>query len=188
MRSNAGCRTFEVIFDEAALKKALAELEQKLADPAVWSDPAQGQQLSRERRRLQNDLDLINHLNGSEEEVRTLIEWAKEGEAVAEDLKKHLEKLGQDVEAAEIQKLLGGENDAKNAIVSIHPGAGGTESQDWAEMLLRMYLRWSEQKGLKTEMLDYQEGEEAGLKSATFIVSGPYVYGLLSSEVGVHRL
>ena len=188
MRSNAGCRTFEVIFDEAALKKALAALEQKLADPAVWSDPAQGQQLSRERRRLQNDLDLINHLNGSEEEVRTLIEWAKEGEAVAEDLKQHLEKLSQDVEAAEIQKLLGGENDAKNAIVSIHPGAGGTESQDWAEMLLRMYLRWSEQKGWKTEMLDYQEGEEAGLKSATFIVSGPYVYGLLSSEVGVHRL
>ena len=91
MRSNAGCRTFEVIFDEAALKKALAALEQKLADPAVWSDPAQGQQLSRERRRLQNDLDLINHLNGSEEEVRTLIEWAKEGEAVAEDLKQHLE-------------------------------------------------------------------------------------------------
>ena len=188
MRSNAGCRTFEVIFDEAALKKALAELEQKLADPSVWCDPSRGQQLSRERSRFQNDLDLIHHLNGSEEEVRTLIEWAKEGEAVAEDLKKHLERLEQDVEAAEIQKLLGGENDAKNAIVSIHPGAGGTESQDWAEMLLRMYLRWAEQKGWKTEMLDYQEGEEAGLKSATFTVSGSYAYGLLSSEVGVHRL
>jgi peptide chain release factor 2 len=188
MQSNAGSRTFEVIFDEAALKKALAEVEKRLADPAVWSDPAEGQRLSRERSRLQNDLDLIQHLNDREEEVRTLIEWAKEGESVAEDLEAHLGKLEQDIEAAEIKKLLSGENDAKNAIVSIHPGAGGTESQDWAEMLLRMYLRWAEQKGFKTEMLDYQEGEEAGIKSATFTMSGPYAYGLLASEVGVHRL
>jgi peptide chain release factor 2 len=101
-------------------------------------------------------LDLIHHLNGREEEVKTLIEWAKEGESVTSDLKTHLDKLEEEVEAAEIKKLLGGENDAKNAIVSIHPGAGGTESQDWAEMLLRMYLRWAEQKCFKTEMLDYQ--------------------------------
>jgi peptide chain release factor 2 len=134
------------------------------------------------------DLELIQRLNDREDEVRTLIEWAKEGESVVSDLKAHLEKLEQEVEAAEIQKLLGGENDAKNAIVTIHPGAGGTESQDWAEMLLRMYLRWSEQKDFKTEMIDYQEGEEAGIKSATFTASGPYAFGLLSCEVGVHRL
>ena len=188
MPSNAACRTFEVIFDEAALKRALAEVEQKLADPAVWSDPAQAQGLSRERSRLQNDLDLIQHLKDREEELRTLIEWAKEGESVADDLKTHLDRLEQEIEAAETQRLLGGENDAKNAIVTIHPGAGGTESQDWAEMLLRMYLRWAEQRGFKTEMLDYQEGDEAGIKSATFTVSGPYAYGLLCSEVGVHRL
>ena len=103
-------------------------------------------------------------------------------------LESHLDKLEGEIEAAEIQKLLGGENDAKNAIVTIHPGAGGTESQDWAEMLLRMYLRWAEQKGFKAEMLDYQEGDEAGIKSATFTLSGPYAYGLLASEVGVHRL
>ena len=103
-------------------------------------------------------------------------------------MKSHLDKLEGEIEAAEIQKLLGGENDAKNAIVTIHPGAGGTESQDWAEMLLRMYLRWAEQKGFKAEMLDYQEGDEAGIKSATFTLSGPYAYGLLASEVGVHRL
>ncbi len=131
---------------------------------------------------------MIHHLNGREEEVKTLIEWAKEGESVTADLKTHLDKLEEEVEAAEIKKLLGGENDAKNAIVSIHPGAGGTESQDWAEMLLRMYLRWADQRGFKTEMLDYQEGEEAGIKSATFTLSGPYAYGLMSSEVGVHRL
>jgi peptide chain release factor 2 len=133
-------------------------------------------------------LELIQRLNDREDEVRTLIEWAKEGESVISDLKTHLEKLEQEVEAAEIQKLLGGENDAKNAIVTIHPGAGGTESQDWAEMLLRMYLRWSEQKDFKTEMIDYQEGDEAGIKSATFTASGPYAFGLLSAEVGVHRL
>lgn len=181
-------KTYEVIFDQAALEKSLAEIEQKLSDPQVWSDPAQGEKLSRERSRLQGDLDLIRELDDREEEVRTLIEWAQEGESVEEDLRTHLEQLEEEVEAAEIQKLLSGENDAKNAIVSIHPGAGGTESQDWAEMLLRMYLRWTERQGFKTEIIDYQEGEEAGIKSATFTVTGPYAYGLLSSEVGVHRL
>jgi peptide chain release factor 2 len=131
---------------------------------------------------------LIQRLNDREDEVRTLIEWANEGESVDSDLTTHLEQLEQEVEAAEVQKLLGGDNDAKNAIVSIHPGAGGTESQDWAEMLLRMYLRWAERKEFKTEMLDYQEGDEAGIKSATFTVSGPFAFGLLTCEVGVHRL
>jgi peptide chain release factor 2 len=84
--------------------------------------------------------------------------------------------------------MLGGEHDRKNAIVAIHPGAGGTESQDWAEMLLRMYLRWAERRGFKRELIDYQPGEEAGLKSVTFTVTGEYAYGLLSAEVGVHRL
>ena len=107
---------------------------------------------------------------------------------MAEDLETHLDSWLEAVEAAELQKLLGGEHDATNAIVKINPGAGGTESQDWAEMLLRMYLRWAEKRGFKTEMIDYQEGEEAGIKSATFGVHGPYAYGYLSSEVGVHRL
>jgi len=134
------------------------------------------------------DLDLIQRLKDREDEVRTLIEWAEEGESVDSDLKIHLDRLQEEVDAAEIQKLLGGKHDAKNAIVSIHPGAGGTESQDWAEMLLRMYLRWTERKEFKTQMIDYQEGEEAGIKSATFTVTGPFAYGLLSCEVGVHRL
>lgn len=120
--------------------------------------------------------------------MATLVEWAKEGESVGDELVSHLDAWKEQVEAAELQKLLGGEHDAANAIVSIHPGAGGTESQDWAEMLLRMYLRYCEAHELKTEMIDYQEGEEAGLKSATFAVNGPYAYGYLSAEVGVHRL
>ena len=180
--------TCEVIFDEAALRKSLQELEGKLANPEVWADPAKGEKLSRERGRLQTDLDLIRKLNDCEEEVSTLVDWAKEGESVGDDLVSHLDKWHEEVEAAELQKLLGGEHDRTNAIVSIHPGAGGTESQDWAEMLSRMYLRWAEKHEFETEMIDYQEGEEAGLKSATFTVTGPYAYGYLSSEVGVHRL
>jgi peptide chain release factor 2 len=116
------------------------------------------------------------------------VEWAREGENVESDLESHLDQWEHEVDQAEIQKLLSGEHDQTNAIVSIHPGAGGTESQDWAEMLLRMYLRWAEKRGFKTEMIDYQEGEEAGIKSVTFNVKGDYAYGYLSSEVGVHRL
>ena len=99
-----------------------------------------------------------------------------------------LDALDAEVQAGEIKKMLGGEHDRKNAIITIHPGAGGTESQDWAEMLLRMYLRWTERRGFKREIIDYQPGEEAGLKSVTLTVTGEYAYGLLSAEAGVHRL
>jgi peptide chain release factor 2 len=116
------------------------------------------------------------------------VEWAREGESVESDLESHLDQWEREVEQAEIQKLLSGEHDETNAIVSIHPGAGGTESQDWAQMLLRMYLRWAEKRGFATEMIDYQEGEEAGIKSVTFNVKGEYAYGYLTAEVGVHRL
>jgi peptide chain release factor 2 len=117
-----------------------------------------------------------------------LIEWAQAGEEVLDDLRKALEVFQSDVDAAEIKKMLGGPHDQKNAIVTIHPGAGGTESQDWAEMLLRMYLRWIERRGFKREVIDLQPGDEAGIKSATFIVAGDYAYGLLLAEAGVHRL
>jgi peptide chain release factor 2 len=117
-----------------------------------------------------------------------LVEWAEAGEAVDQDFGQALEAFDQEVQAGEIKKMLGGEHDRKNAIVTIHPGAGGTESQDWAEMLLRLYLRWTERRGFKREMIDYQPGDEAGLKSATFTVAGEFAYGLLSAEAGVHRL
>jgi len=117
-----------------------------------------------------------------------LIEWASEGEDVLAELASGLDALAEEVDAAETKKMLGGEHDRKNAIVTIHPGAGGTESQDWAEMLLRMYLRWAERRGFKRDVIDFQPGEEAGLKSATFTVTGEYAFGLLSAEAGVHRL
>ncbi len=117
-----------------------------------------------------------------------LVEWAEQGEAVGADLERGLDDLAKEVDAGEIKKMLGGEHDRKNAIVTIHPGAGGTESQDWAEMLLRMYLRWTERRGFGNKIIEVQPGEEAGIKSATFTVTGEYAYGLLTAEAGVHRL
>jgi peptide chain release factor 2 len=116
------------------------------------------------------------------------VEWAESGEPVESDLLKGLDEFQRDVELAETRKMLGGEHDRLNAIVTIHPGAGGTESQDWAEMLLKMYIRWTDRRGFKRELIDNQPGEDAGIKSATMMVTGDYAFGLLSAEAGVHRL
>ena len=130
----------------------------------------------------------MTSLTKRSDDLAVLVEWAGAGEPVEAELGQALDGLEQEVQAGEIKKMLGGEHDRRNAIMTIHPGAGGTESQDWAEMLLRMYLRWTERRGFKREMIDYQPGDEAGLKSATLTVSGDYAYGLLSAEAGVHRL
>jgi peptide chain release factor 2 len=140
------------------------------------------------RRRLEQDRDLMLSLKKRSDDLTVLVEWAEAGESVDAEFVQGLEALDREVQAGEIKKMLGGPHDAKNAIITIHPGAGGTESQDWAEMLLRMYMRWMERRGFKRELLDYQPGEEAGLKSATLTVAGDYAYGLLSAEAGVHRL
>ena len=121
-------------------------------------------------------------------DIGAYFELAREGEAVTGELRAELAMLRQTLDQLETATLLSGENDRLNAIVTLHPGAGGTESQDWAEMLLRMYRRWAERHGFKVSLVDYQPGEEAGLKSATFTVTGEYSFGLLSSEIGVHRL
>jgi peptide chain release factor 2 len=117
-----------------------------------------------------------------------LAEWVEAGEPVGEEFARALDDCAGQVEAGETKKMLGGEHDRKNAIVTIHPGAGGTESQDWAEMLLRMYLRWTERRGFKRDVIEVQPGDEAGIKSATMTVYGDYAYGLLLAEAGVHRL
>jgi peptide chain release factor 2 len=121
-------------------------------------------------------------------DLAVLAEWAEAGEPVADDLGRALDDLSTLVDAGETKKMLGGEHDRKNAIITIHPGAGGTESQDWAEMLLRMYVRWTERKGFKREIMDFQPGDEAGIKSTTLTISGDYAYGMLLAEAGVHRL
>ena len=127
-------------------------------------------------------------LKKKSDDLAVLLEWSDAGEMVDAEFEQAIAALDREVEAGEIKKMLGGEHDRKNAIITIHPGAGGTESQDWAEMLLRMYLRWMERRGFKREILDYQPGDEAGLKSVTLTVAGEYAYGLLSAEAGVHRL
>jgi peptide chain release factor 2 len=142
----------------------------------------------RERKRLEEVISLEGDLARRSDDISAYFDLAKEGENVAGDLQRELESLRELVDKVETETLLSGENDARNAIVTIHPGAGGTESQDWADMLLRMYLRWAERMGFQTEMYDYQPGEEAGIKSATFAVNGEYAFGLLTSEIGVHRL
>ncbi len=142
----------------------------------------------RERKRLESLLALEGDLARRSGDIAAYFDLAREGEDVSADLQRELESLGELVERVETETLLSGENDGLNAIMTIHPGAGGTESQDWAEMLLRMYLRWAERQGFKTEMYDYQPGEEAGIKSATFSVLGQYAFGYLTSEIGVHRL
>jgi peptide chain release factor 2 len=142
----------------------------------------------RERKRLEEtvatDADLARRI----EDITAYFDLAREGESVVEELRKEIDALRELSEKLETQTLLSGENDFRNAIVTIHPGAGGTESQDWAEMLMRLYLRWSERQGFQTDLNEYQAAEEAGIKSATFTVTGDYAYGLLSSEIGVHRL
>jgi peptide chain release factor 2 len=176
------------IFDAPRLREQLAQIEKKISDPSVWSNPEQSQQLMRERKRLEGSLASDSDLARRSEDIDAYFDLVREGEAVEEDLKREIADLRDVVEKLETRTLLSGENDARNAIVTIHPGAGGTESQDWAEMLMRMYLRWAERQGFQTVLNDYQAGEEAGIKSATFTVSGDYAFGLLSSEIGVHRL
>ncbi len=176
------------IFDAPTLRSQLAEVEKKVADPALWSDPARSQQLMRERRRLEETLSKDAELERRVGDIGAYFDLAREGEAVVEDLRKEINDLREMADALETQTLLSGDNDMRNAIVTVHPGAGGTESQDWAEMLLRMYLRWAERQHFQADLNEYQAGEEAGLKSATFTVTGDYAYGLLTSEIGVHRL
>ena len=141
-----------------------------------------------ERSRLERTIARQEQFESSIEDAGVLFEFAEEDEASLRELRELVARLEHDISQAETEMLLAGENDQRNAICTIHPGAGGTESQDWAEMLLRMYLKWAEARSFKTEVLDYQPGEEAGLKSVTFTVTGEYAYGLLAAEAGVHRL
>src|SRR3954447_10568667 len=140
------------------------------------------------RRRLEDDHSLRDSLKRRADDLGVLIEFVEAGEDVAADLERDLSAYESEIEAAETKKMLGGEHDRSNAIVTIHPGAGGTESQDWAEMLTPIYLKGMERRGLKREVLDLQPGEEAGIKSVTLNVTGDYAYGLMLAEAGVHRL
>ena len=176
------------IFDGARPADELARVEQQAAAPDFWKDQASAQKVMQRRRRLEDDISLSGSLKRRVDDLAVLVEWAQAGEPVGDELTRGLDELGSEVESGETKKMLGGEHDRKNAIITIHPGAGGTESQDWAEMLLRMYMRWAEQKSFHASLVDSTPGEEAGIKSATVLIEGENAYGLLSGESGVHRL
>ncbi|HWB17802.1 MAG TPA: peptide chain release factor 2 [Vicinamibacterales bacterium] len=175
-------------FDESRLQRELSEIETEVAHPELWKDPSAAQKLLQRRRRLEDDRALAETLRRQSDDLGVLVDWARQGEDVTGDLERGLETFGRDIQTGEIRTMLGGEMDRKNAIITVHPGAGGTESQDWAEMLLRMYIRWTERRGFKREVIDLQPGDEAGIKSATLTIAGDYAYGLLTAEAGVHRL
>jgi peptide chain release factor 2 len=180
--------TCGAIFDAADPASELRALDARAGAADFWKDQAEAQKTLQRRRRLTEEIELRNSIVRKLDDLGVLLEWAEQGEDVSADLQRALDALEEEVEAAEVKKMLSGEHDRANAIVTIHPGAGGTESQDWAEMLLRMYLKWAERRGFKREVLDYQPGEEAGIKSATITLGGENAFGLMAAEAGVHRL
>ncbi len=178
------------IFDYASKRERLEEVGRELESPNVWDDPSRAQELGRERARLDTIVSGIDSLTASLTDASELLEMAvADGDdATAQAVVGDLAKLEAQVGKLEFQRMFSGKMDATNAFVDIQAGAGGTEAQDWAEMLLRMYLRWCESRGWKTELMEVSGGEVAGIKSATFRVEGDYAYGWLKTEIGVHRL
>ena len=177
-----------VIFDAPAKQKLFDKLERQMAEGDFWNDKENSQKVLQERKRLEQSLNQERAVASTASDIDTLFSLAREGEDVVADIGEEMKKFQEKLTQLENNMLLAGENDHRAAIITIHPGAGGTESQDWAEMLERTYLRWSERKGFPTVITDRLDGEGAGIKSVTFEVNGEYAFGLLSSEIGVHRL
>ncbi|MBX2886616.1 MAG: peptide chain release factor 2 [Granulosicoccus sp.] len=176
--------------DYAGKKEQLEEVLAELEDPAVWNDPDRAQKLGRERSTLQNIVDVIDTLDGGLNDASELLEMAREedDEGTVTAVVTDLEKFEKSVADLEFRRMFSGEADASNAFLDIQAGSGGTEAQDWAEMLLRMYLRWGERSEFKTELIEVSPGDVAGIKSATIRFEGEYAYGWLRTETGVHRL
>jgi peptide chain release factor 2 len=177
-------------FDVEAKRTEAAELERRATDPALWDDPQRGRQVTSALSRRRDEVDRYDRLYARVEDAEAMDELlaVESDPELARELAASVEALEGDVERLELAALLAGPYDASDAIATISAGAGGTESQDWAEMLLRMYSRWAEREGFDAEIDEIHHGEEAGIKSATFTVRGTNVYGLLSAERGVHRL
>ena len=175
-------------FDAPAKQKELDESEKLISTPGFWDDQESAQKVVQLRSRIEKALNRQTAFEAGVSDAEVLFEFAAEDADSAKELEALINRLEKEANEAETESLLSGETDANNAICSIQAGAGGTDAQDFAQMLLRMYLRWCEKKGFKAEILDEQSGSEAGMKSATFRVEGDYAYGLLSTEAGVHRL
>ena len=174
---------------ERALRR-LDELNARVEDPTLWDDPKEAQTIMREQKRLESAIGTVNTISS---EMADAVEFIELGEAEGDDDTVNeglasLEKLAERADADKVQALLSGEADANDAYLEVHAGAGGTESQDWAEMLQRMYTRWAERRGFKVELIEYHAGEQAGIKSVTLLIKGENAYGYAKTESGVHRL
>ena len=166
----------------------LEQLEETTTRPGFWDNPEAAKPLLKKRGAITDDIALSRRLSSGLEDLETALELSRDDDDMLREAEVLEAQLRKNIDDSELRMMLSGELDINNAIVAIAPGAGGTESCDWAAMLLRMYLRYCENRGWKTEMLDYQDGDEAGVKGATFMVSAPYAYGYLRAEAGVHRL
>ena len=180
----------EDALDVKAMRNEIDELDHKASEPGFWDDTQNSQKILQRSAKLKDKLASMESLRNLWDDAMTLCELAnEEGDlTVLPDAQAEIEKLSQDLEQQRLQTLLTGEYDAKNAILTFHAGAGGTEAQDWADMLYRMYNRWAERHNYKVKLLDYLDGEEAGLKSASILIEGENAYGFLKGENGVHRL
>ncbi|HEY1708693.1 MAG TPA: peptide chain release factor 2 [Rhizomicrobium sp.] len=178
------------MFDWDAALRRLDELNAKAEDPAIWNNPQDAQKLMKERQRLEQAVASVRKLEGELADATGLLEMAEaeNDSAMIADAEKSIDVLAKHAEDFKLQSMLSGEADANDSYVEIHAGAGGTESQDWAEMLFRMYTRWAERRGYKLQLIEESEGEGAGIKSATLLVKGDNAYGWLKTEAGVHRL
>ena len=185
-----GCTRLGGIFDYAVKHERLDEVERELAEPSVWDDPERAQQLGKERAALEAVVVVIDRLTEGVAETGELLDMIVEendSEALA-DVEAEVETLHQSLASLEFRRMFAGETDAANAYLDIQAGSGGTEAQDWAEMLLRMFLRWGDHKGFKAELVEASDGDVAGIKSATVRFEGEYAFGWLRTETGVHRL
>ena len=179
------------VFDIENSKERILELQEKAAEPGFWDDPEKSQPVLKETRTLEGHIEKYEKITSAFEDIEVMIEMAAEeedSEEIVAEIEQEIEALGKNIEELTLALLLTGEYDKSNAILNFHAGAGGTEAQDWTEMLFRMYTRWGELHGFNVKTLDYLEGGDAGLKSASIIVEGENAYGYLKSESGVHRL
>ena len=186
----AGSASSGGVFDEDGLRSRLASLDEEAARPGLWDDREKAEQVLREKRKVERELAFLDELAEHVSDAEVLLELAAEEEdaATLAEAAEKLDLADRELADAELRQMLGGEHDGSNAIVSINAGAGGTDAADWAEMLFRMYSRWAEEHGYEVEILDAQEGDEAGLRSITATVSGDSAFGYLKAEEGVHRL
>lgn len=179
---------FVKLIDPDKLNMELKKMESEMSDPEIWKDQRKAGEISKKVRRIKELLSDISEIERNFEDIDVGIELSEEDPGIAQDIEKIVQEVEKNIRRFQLELILNDPLDQNNAYLSIHPGAGGTESHDWAQMLLRMYMRWAERKGFIVELLDFQPGEEAGLKSATILVKGEYAYGYLKHERGVHRL